>query len=47
MEATRNMLHANNIHMQFWKEVVNAIMYELNRTWAKTLDGITPFETWL
>jgi hypothetical protein len=46
MEIVRSMLHVNNIHIQFWGEVVNAIMYVLNRTWTRTLDGITPFEAW-
>jgi len=47
VEVVRNMLHVNNIHIQFWGEVVNAIMYVFNRTWTRTLDGITPFEAWI
>lgn len=46
MEVARSMLYANNIHIQFWGEVVNAIMYVLNRIWTRTLDGIAPSEAW-
>jgi hypothetical protein len=44
VEAARSMMHANNIHIRFWAEVVNTTMYVFNRSGTRTLDNMTYFE---
>jgi hypothetical protein len=45
VEAGKNMLHENNIHIQFWGEAVNTTVYVFNRIGTRTLDNMTHFET--
>ncbi len=42
--SSRSMVHANNIHIWFWGEVVNTTMYVFNRSGTRTLDNMTHFE---
>jgi hypothetical protein len=38
------MLHANNIHIQFWGEAMNTTLYVFNKLGTRTLDNMTRFE---
>jgi hypothetical protein len=43
----RSMLKAKGLPGWFWGEVVNAVVYVLNRCSTKSIDGMTvPFEAW-
>lgn len=41
------MLNGKGISNKFWGEVVSTIIYILNISFAKSLDGKTPYEVWI
>jgi hypothetical protein len=44
--TTRSMLKAKGLLGWFWGEVVNAVVYVLNRCPTKSVDGMTSFKAW-
>ena len=46
MECVRSMrLHAG-LPLQFWVDVVDTVVYLINRGRSRSLDGIIPEEEW-
>ena len=45
MEATRAMLHDQDLPMHLWAKVARTVMYVQNRTPHRILDNKTPEET--
>jgi hypothetical protein len=44
--TARSMLKAKGLSGWFWGEVVNVVVYVLNRCLTKSNDSMTPFEAW-
>ncbi|BBN03761.1 hypothetical protein Mp_2g26190 [Marchantia polymorpha subsp. ruderalis] len=42
----RSMLKARNVPNRFWEEAVLTAVYVLNRSFTRSVDGMTPYEAW-
>lgn len=46
MEKARSMLYAVGLEIEFWAEAVATVVYLINRSPTKALNGMTPEEAW-
>ena len=46
MEMARSMLNGKGLPNSFWAEVVNTVVYILNRSATKVVEGKTPHEAY-
>jgi hypothetical protein len=46
MNATRCMMKVKKLPSMFWGEVVNCVVYLLNRTTSRSTGDCTPYELW-
>lgn len=46
MKMARSMLHEKKLPIKFWGEVVNIVIFLLNRLPSKAVEKQTLFETW-
>jgi hypothetical protein len=43
---SRSMLKARNMPNKFWGKAVVTAVYTLNRSFTRSMEGVTPFEAW-